>query len=131
MVALLVSEKHTKIGDTAMISEKTVEAYQIISLDEIETDLENWERRIASWAKRIPWASPEERNSAMATARFIRKLIAECWIHTLACKSRGGNVMDSSAFRARRLHRQLLSFGPNLALIMEERLPEAVPSLAA
>ncbi len=114
-----------------MISNKATEEYQITTLEEIEMDLENWERRISSWAKRIPWASPEEHETAMSTAKFIRKLIAECWIHTLACQSRGGDPMDPSAFRARRLHRQLFTFGPNLALKMEERLPEAVPSLAA
>lgn len=100
-------------------------------LDEIEADLQKWEHRISAWAKRIPWASPDQREYAMSTASFIRKLVAECWIHVLAAKSRGGDAMDDAAFRARRLYRQLLKYGPSLAIKMEERLPEAVPSLAA
>ncbi|MBZ0263632.1 hypothetical protein K8I28_03105 [bacterium] len=114
-----------------MSSNEKMRDYQMPSMDEIETDLENWERRLASWAKRIPWASPEEREPAMSTARFIRKLVAEAWIHALACKARGGDPMAPPAFRARRLHRQLMKFGPGLAMKMEERLPEAVPNIAA
>lgn len=105
--------------------------HKMPSLDEIETDVENWQQRISSWAERIPWAEPEQRELAMSTAKFLRKLVAETWIHLLACKARGADPMDNAAFRARRLHRQLLTFGPSLALRMEERLPEAVPSLAA
>lgn len=111
----------------------TIDLYEhrMATLDELETDLENWQQRISSWAERIPWAEPEQRELAMSTAKFLRKIVAESWIHLLACKARGADPMDNSAFRARRLHRQLLTFGPKLALKMEERLPEAVPSLAA
>lgn len=105
--------------------------YRMPTIDDIETDLENWQSRINSWAERIPWTEPEQREMAMATAKFLRKLVAETWIHLLACKARGSDPMDNSAFRARRLHRQLLTYGPGLAIKMEERLPEAVPSLAA
>lgn len=105
--------------------------HKMPTLEEIETDLENWQQRITSWADRIPWTEPEQRELAMSTARFLRKLVAEAWIHLLACKARGSDPMDHSAFRTRRIHRQILTFGPSLALRMEERLPEAVPSLAA
>jgi hypothetical protein len=105
--------------------------HRIPRLVEIEESLKNWESRISDWAKRIPWTSPEERERAMATAKFLRKLVAECWIHTLAAKSRGGDPMDVSAFRARRIYMQIEKYGPALAEKMESRLPETVPSLAA
>jgi hypothetical protein len=101
------------------------------TIEEIETDLDNWKRRIASWAERIPWAVPDQRDLAMSTAKFLRQIVAESWIHLIACKARGSDPMDDSAFRSRRLHRQLLTYGPSLALKMEERLPESVPNLAA
>ncbi|MDP8206856.1 MAG: hypothetical protein P9L92_09355 [Candidatus Electryonea clarkiae] len=100
-------------------------------LNEIEKDLKAWEEVISDWAKRIPWATPDQREKAMFTAKFLRKLVAECWIHTIAAQSRGGDPMDSAAFRARRVYRQLLEFWPKLAKNMEERLPETVPNIAA
>ncbi len=111
----------------------TVDLYnhRMPSLEEIETDLNNWQQRISSWGERIPWSEPEQRQPAMATAKFLRKLVAEAWIHLLATKARGMDPMDSAAFRARRLHRQILTFGPSLAHKMEERLPDAVPNIAA
>ncbi|HEB83720.1 MAG TPA: hypothetical protein ENI92_01830 [Bacteroidetes bacterium] len=105
--------------------------HRMPTLDEIETDLNHWQNRLEAWAERIPWVDPEQHDTAMAVARFIRQLVAECWIHTIAAKSRGGDAMDPAAFRARRIHRQLLAYGPSLALRMEERLPEAIPNLAA
>ncbi len=103
----------------------------MVTLEEIEKDLESWQTRIAGWSERIPWTNPEQRDLAMSTARFLRKLVAECWIHTLACTANGSDPMNAAAFRARRIHRQLLTYGPSLALKMEKRLPEAVPNLAA
>ena len=105
--------------------------YRTPRLSEIEADLKAWEERIASWAKRIPWSGPEQREDAMVSARFLRKLVAECWIHTLAAKSRGNDPMDNAAFRARRVHRQIMTYAPALAEKMEARLPKTVPSLAA
>jgi hypothetical protein len=67
----------------------------------------------------------------MTSAKFIRKLVAECWIHTLAAQSRGGDPMDAAAFRARRIFSQIQTFGPDLVDKMEERLPVTVPSIAA
>jgi len=100
-------------------------------LSEIEQELMRWEEQLEDWAKRIPWTSPEQRKDSMITAKFLRKLVAECWIHTLAAKSRGGDPMDSSAFRARRVYRQISQYGPSLSDNMESRLPESVPNLVA
>lgn len=100
-------------------------------LNEIENDLKEWEGIISGWAKRVPWATPDQRELAMITAKFLRKLVAECWIHTLAAQSRGGDPMDSAAFRARRVYRQIKEFWPGLAINIEERLPETVPNIAA
>ncbi len=105
--------------------------YRAPKLSEIEDNLKNWESRISDWAKRLPWTSPDQREQAMSTAKFLRKLVAECWIHLLAAKSRGGDPMDVSAFRARRVYLQIKKYAPGLAEKMEERLPETVPSLAA
>ena len=103
----------------------------VTQLEVIEESLMQWDNQLQDWAKRIPWAGPQERNDAMVTARFIRKLVAEAWIHVLAAKSRGGDEMDASAFNARRVYRQIQSYGAGLAERMEARLPEAVPNLAA
>ncbi len=104
---------------------------QMPNLSDIEDDLKRWEDQIANWAKRIPWSQPTQRKDAMITAKFLRKLVAEAWIHTLAAKTRGSDPMDHSAFRARRIHRQLNQYGPVLAERMEARLPQSVPSIAA
>ncbi len=114
-----------------MAKEIDLSMVKMPSMTDIEDDLKRWEEQIASWAKRIPWAQPEQRRDAMSTARFLRKLVAEAWIHTLAAQSRGGDPMDNSAFRARRIHRQLHQYGPVLAERMESRLPRSVPEVAA
>ncbi|MBS1260754.1 MAG: hypothetical protein MAG453_00070 [Calditrichaeota bacterium] len=101
------------------------------TVDEMETELEAWEERINSWADRIPWSEPEQRGNALATAKFLRKLVAEAWIHMLACRARGADPMDDSAFRARRIFRQINAYAPGLIEKMESRLPETVPSMAA
>ncbi len=111
----------------------TVEMYEqsMPTLDEIERELETWEERINSWADRIPWSEPEQRGNALTTAKFLRKLVAEAWIHLLACRARGADLMDPSAFRTRRIFRQLNEYAPGLIEKMESRLPESVPSMAA
>jgi len=114
-----------------MSSKPDMYEHKMPNLEEIEIDLENWQQRINSWAERIPWTEPDQRELALSTAKFLRKIVAETWIHLLGCKARGSDPMDTSAFRARRLHRQLLTYGPSLAIKMEERLPEAIPNLAA
>ncbi|HEX04927.1 MAG TPA: hypothetical protein ENH10_07220 [Bacteroidetes bacterium] len=111
----------------------TVEMYEknMPSLEEIEAELKTWEERINSWADRIPWSEPEQRGNALTTAKFLRKLVAESWIHLLACRARGANPMDDSAFSARRIFRQLNEYAPSLIEKMESRLPESVPGMVA
>lgn len=107
----------------------TIEMYQqsMPTLDEMEKELEAWQDRINSWAERIPWSEPEARKNALVTSKFLRKLVAEAWIHLLACRARGSDAMDETAFRARRIYRQINTYSPGLIEKMESRLPAEVP----
>lgn len=100
-------------------------------LAEIEDGLEAWEAKISDWAKRMRRLKSSQRKEIMIAAGFIRKLVAECWIHTIAARSHSGDYLDPAAFHARRIYRQIEIFAPDLAKKIEERLQKPAPSIAA
>lgn len=99
-------------------------------LRRMERELKMWQEKLEDWEKRLQWTTKQEREEALVNAQFLRKLVAETWIHLIACKSRAGFELGPSAIRARRTFRQLKIYWNSLAPKIEKRIPEEIPDAA-